>query len=103
MTWVLRLPVYLLVVGSVVVLLSCEMMPLANLPRIELCRAINGPPPASPLEMQIVPEWYALPFYAVLRSVTISVDPLHAKDLAVVLLLLVLLAPLVLVFTNWSR
>jgi quinol-cytochrome oxidoreductase complex cytochrome b subunit len=101
MGWLLRLAIYSLIVGSLLFFWSCDFGGLP--PWRALCHVVAGPPPSSPLEMRIVPSWYELPFVAVLRSVTINIGPLHAKELGLTLLALVLLAPLVLVFTNWSR
>jgi quinol-cytochrome oxidoreductase complex cytochrome b subunit len=101
MGWLLRLPIYLLIVGGLVVLTGCYMAPW--MPWAPACHAIFGPPPSDPMQMQIVPPWYALPLYGALRSATFDVGPLDAKTIGLVLVVLVLLAPLSLVFTNWSR
>lgn len=101
MSWLLRLLVYLLVVGGVAVLLSCEA-PFAALPWNWLCSAIS-PPPSDPLALRITPHWYALPFYGVLRAATFDIGPLEAKTVGAVLLACVLLAPGALVFAPWSR
>ena len=57
--------------------------------------ALNPSQPAAP--MRIVPEWYVLPYYAMLRAVTFSkFGGLIAAGLA-------LLAPIALAFSSWER
>ncbi len=64
-----------------------------------LGHAINYEP-ANPLKTppHIVPEWYFLPFYAILRSITFDIGPLQAKLLGVLAMFASLL---VLLFVPW--
>lgn len=64
----------------------------------EEARVLGGPltTPA-----HIVPEWFTLPLYAVLRSVTVGLGPLDAKTLGLVAFNGALLAPLVVALFPW--
>jgi quinol-cytochrome oxidoreductase complex cytochrome b subunit len=58
---------------------------------------LDGPVSDDPLSaLHIVPQWYLLPFFAMLRSSS-------SKIFGVVIALSAFIAPLVLVFYNWSK
>lgn len=101
MGWLPRLQIYLIVVAGIVILLSCEI-PFSHLPWLALCHVVS-PPPTNPLNMQIVPDWYALPFYGVVRSMVFDVGLVTSKTAGLAVFCAMLLAPLMLVFTSWSR
>lgn len=52
---------------------------------------------------QIVPEWYVLPWYGVLRAVTQPLGPIDAKMLGLIAFYAALFAPLIVAFFEWSR
>ncbi len=60
---------------------------------------------ADPLKTppHIVPEWYFLPFYAILRSITFDIGPLTAKLLGVIAMFASLLILLVVPWLDTSR
>jgi ubiquinol-cytochrome c reductase cytochrome b subunit len=60
---------------------------------------------ADPLKTppHIVPEWYFLPFYAILRSITFDIGPLTAKLLGVIAMFASLLVLFVLPWLDTSR
>lgn len=57
----------------------------------------------SPHEMRIIPQWYLLPAYAVLRAVTIDFGFIDTKTLGIVMLCAMFIAPFSLSFFSWSR
>ena len=61
--------------------------------------------PANPLSTpaEIVPEWYFLPFYAILRAVTFSVGPISAKLGGVILMFSSILVLFVLPWLDTSK
>jgi ubiquinol-cytochrome c reductase cytochrome b subunit len=60
---------------------------------------------ADPLKTppHIVPEWYFLPFYAILRSITVDVGPLSAKLLGVIAMFASLLVLFIVPWLDTSR
>jgi quinol-cytochrome oxidoreductase complex cytochrome b subunit len=73
------------------------------------CDWLCGPPAAPALDdplltpPQIVPEWYTLPSYGMLRAITFGIGPLDAKWLGLIVAAAAFIAPLTLAFFNWSK
>ncbi|HEX7798871.1 MAG TPA: cytochrome b N-terminal domain-containing protein [Asticcacaulis sp.] len=61
--------------------------------------------PANPLQTpaHIVPEWYMLPFYAILRAITFDIGPIPAKLIGVVLMFTAIAAIFLLPWLDTSK
>jgi len=77
-----RLAIGVVIMGALLWLVGCTLAPASQ---CWICAPLQRPPPASPLEMRIVPVWYTLPLYGILRAATFNIGPLSAKSVGIVL------------------
>jgi hypothetical protein len=112
--WLGRLAILVVVIAPAIVVVDCGFdlaAPAWGGPGVSghcavVDRILSGgsSPPESDLltPPKIVPDWYVLPFYAILRSATFNLGFVSAKTLGLILLGAAFAAPLSLAFYNWS-
>lgn len=99
-----RLALAVLIMGGLAWAVFCTIFQAFDAARCALiCAPFIEPPPASPLDMRIVPQWYVLPTYGMLRAITFGFGPLDSKVLGLVIAFSAFAAPVALAFLNWSK
>jgi quinol-cytochrome oxidoreductase complex cytochrome b subunit len=107
MNWLAVLPRLTLgvaIMGALFVLVHCTIAQSSFALALPwYCFGFAEPPPSDLTQMILIPEWYALPTYGMLRAIDFGIGPLDSKVLGVAVAVAAFVAPLVLCFHDWSR
>jgi quinol-cytochrome oxidoreductase complex cytochrome b subunit len=110
--WLGRLAIGVGAMGVLAVLLGCEFAAFVRpwlTDDLGVCfvNQLFAPPPEAGdpflTPPEIVPEWYLLPHYGMMRSITFNLGPIDSKALGLIVIGASFIAPLTLAFFNWSK